>query len=170
MDPVHIFLFHACLYWVTRQDVAQETEELAALASAAHSAHFSVSCATFCPVTQYNSRQGPTNILRPRLLVTVRYTMSCSPLGSRTATTRGIYWARKDARVTDAVAIQGARSRTVVSIASSNSRCRLGAYARSREDVPAQPGATDSCRQLRKCVHSAQRSNNAQHIHILKRF
>ena len=59
VDPVHIFLFHAsdsCLYWVTRQDVAQETEEwaeLAALASAAHSAHFSVSCATSCLVTQY---------------------------------------------------------------------------------------------------------------------
>ena len=57
VDPVHIFLFHAsdsCLYWVTRQDVAQETEELAALASAAHSAHFSVSCATSCLVTQYS--------------------------------------------------------------------------------------------------------------------
>ena len=47
-----------CKYWVTRQDVAQETEEWAesaALASAAHSAHFSVSCATSCRVTQYTT-------------------------------------------------------------------------------------------------------------------
>ena len=44
-------------YWVTRQDVAQETEkwaDWAALASAANSAHFSISCATSCLVTQYN--------------------------------------------------------------------------------------------------------------------
>ena len=38
------------LYWVAGQDVAQET---AALASAAHSAYFSVSCAKSCPVTQF---------------------------------------------------------------------------------------------------------------------
>ena len=45
----------AAQYWVTGQDIAQETEkwaEWAALASAADSAHFSVSCATSCPVTQ----------------------------------------------------------------------------------------------------------------------
>ena len=44
------------LYWVTRQDVAQETEkwaEWAALARAADSAHFYISCATSCLVTQY---------------------------------------------------------------------------------------------------------------------
>ena len=41
---------------MTGQDVAQEKEkwaEWAALATAADSAHFSVSCATSCPVTQY---------------------------------------------------------------------------------------------------------------------
>ena len=45
----------ADLYWVTRQDVAQETEkwaEWAALASAADSAHSSVSCVTSSLVTQ----------------------------------------------------------------------------------------------------------------------
>ena len=43
-------------YWVPRLDLTQETEERAesaALASAANSAHFSVSCATSCLVTQY---------------------------------------------------------------------------------------------------------------------
>ena len=139
-------------------------------------------CCRFCPFAIFlfpvrHPVQSPSttpekDLHKPRLLVTVRYTMSFSPSGSRTATTRGIYRGRKDARVPDAVANQGARARTVVSVASSNSRCRLGAYARSRsrEDVPAQPGTTDSCRQLRKCVHSAQRSNNSQHILILKAF
>ena len=44
------------MYWVTRQDVAQETEkwaEWAVLASAADSAHSSVSCVTSSLVTQY---------------------------------------------------------------------------------------------------------------------
>ena len=44
------------MYWVIRQDVAQETEkwaEWAALASAADSARSSVSCVTTSPVTQY---------------------------------------------------------------------------------------------------------------------
>ena len=43
------------LYWVTRQDVAQETEkwaEWAELASAADSARFSVSSVTSCLVSQ----------------------------------------------------------------------------------------------------------------------
>ena len=43
-------------YWVTGQDVAQETDkwaEWATLASAAVSPHFSVSCATSCLVTHY---------------------------------------------------------------------------------------------------------------------
>ena len=42
-------------YWGAGQDVTQEIAkfaESAALASAAHSAHFSVSCATSCLVTQ----------------------------------------------------------------------------------------------------------------------
>ena len=46
---------HQREYWVTGQDVAQETgkwAEWAALASAADSANFYVSCATSCPVTQ----------------------------------------------------------------------------------------------------------------------
>ena len=46
------------LYWVTGQNVAQETEkwaEWAALASAADSAHSSVSCKTSSLVTQYSS-------------------------------------------------------------------------------------------------------------------
>ena len=44
-------------YWVTGQDVAQERQkwaEWAALANAANSAHFSISCATSCPVTLYS--------------------------------------------------------------------------------------------------------------------
>ena len=40
-------------YWVTGQDVAQETEKWAALANAADSAHSSVSCATSSLVIQY---------------------------------------------------------------------------------------------------------------------
>ena len=47
---------NALTYWVTRQDVAQEEEkwaEWAALATAADSAHFSVSCATSCRVALY---------------------------------------------------------------------------------------------------------------------
>ena len=40
------------LYWVTRQDVAQETEKWAELASAADSARFSVSSVTSCLVSQ----------------------------------------------------------------------------------------------------------------------
>ena len=43
-------------YRVTGQDAIQEIEkwaESAALASAAHSAHFSVSCMASCPVTLY---------------------------------------------------------------------------------------------------------------------
>ena len=44
------------LYWVTGQDVVQETEkwsEWTALATAADSVHSSVSCVTSCLVTQY---------------------------------------------------------------------------------------------------------------------
>ena len=46
---------------MTGQDVAQETEvgRKAVLASAANSAHFSVSCATFWPVTQYSTKFYP---------------------------------------------------------------------------------------------------------------
>ena len=45
------------LYRVTGQDAIQEIEkwaEWAALASAANSAHFSISCMASCPVTLYN--------------------------------------------------------------------------------------------------------------------
>ena len=55
-----------CMYWATRQDVAQETEkwaEWAALASAANSAHSSVSCATSCLVTQYRERLKGMEVL-----------------------------------------------------------------------------------------------------------
>ena len=44
--------FVVVIYWVTRQDVAQETEKWAELATAS-AAHFSVSCVTSCLVTRY---------------------------------------------------------------------------------------------------------------------
>ena len=80
VDPVHIFLFHAsdsCLYWVTRQDVAQETEEgaeLAALASAAHYAQFSVSRVT------YILSIHPVRSANFNLISLLSYEEICSPL------------------------------------------------------------------------------------------
>lgn len=46
----------SCCYWLTGLDAAQGTEkwtEWAVLPSAANFAHFSISCATSYPVTQY---------------------------------------------------------------------------------------------------------------------
>ena len=87
-----------------------------------------------------------------------RYSTSQSPSGSKTAIVRGNEWGRKDERVPDTVADQGARSGGGLSIASNHNDRDCGFNA--RKDVPAQPRASDQGRRLRERLHRAQRGKS----------